>query len=72
MAEWQPDDGTEGWLFRVTDSNVPSPRYFVAGLPLVDEARHDTIEVVGHVSVHSMSEFEVSAGEVKQIDTPYP
>jgi len=53
----------------VTDSNVASPRYFLAGLPLVDEARQllqahpdigdDTIEVVGHVSVLSMSEFEV-------------
>ena len=69
MAEWQPDGGTEGWLFRVTDPNVASPRYFLAGLPLVDEARQllqahpdigdDTIEVAGHVSVLSMSEFEV-------------
>jgi hypothetical protein len=39
MAQRQPSGGTEGWLFRLIDSNVPSPRYFVAGLPLVDEAR---------------------------------
>jgi hypothetical protein len=82
MAQRQPSGGTEGWLFRLIDSNVPSPRYFVAGLPLVDEARQllqahpdvgdDTIEVVGRVSVPNMIAFEVGAGEIKQIDTPYP
>ena len=74
MTDWQPGGGTKGWLFRVIDPNVPSPRYFVAGLPSVDEARlllqahpdvgDDTIEAVGPVSVPSMTEFEVGAGDV--------
>jgi hypothetical protein len=72
----------EGWLFRVIDPNVPSPRYFVAGAPAVEEARQlvqahpdvggDKIESVGPVSVSNMLEFEVGAGEVKEIDAPYP
>jgi hypothetical protein len=62
--------------------NVPSPRYFVAGSPAVEGARQllqahpdvggDQIEAVGPVSVSNMLEFGVGAGEVKEIDTPYP
>ena len=72
----------EGWLFRIIDPLVASPRYFVAGLPVLEDARQllkahpdvgdDKIEAVGPVNAPSMTEFEVGAGEVKQIDAPYP
>jgi hypothetical protein len=72
----------EGWLFRIIDPLVASPRYFVAGSPAVEDARQllqahpdvgdDKIEAVGPVNASSMTEFEVGAGEVKQIDAPYP
>jgi CRP-like cAMP-binding protein len=29
----------EGWLFRIIDPLVASPRYFVAGLPVLEDAR---------------------------------
>jgi hypothetical protein len=72
----------EGWLFRVVDPNPPSPRYFVAGSPAVEDARQllrahpdvddgEKVEAVGPVSVSNMLEFEVGAGEAKEIDTPY-
>jgi hypothetical protein len=32
----------------------------------------DKIEAVGPVSIPNMRVFDVTAGEVKQIDTPYP
>jgi hypothetical protein len=82
MASQQTGSDAEGWLFRVVDPNVPSPRYFVAGSPAVEDARQllqahpdvggDEIEAVGPVSVSNMLEFEVGAGEVKVIDAPYP
>jgi hypothetical protein len=72
----------EGWLFRVTDPNVPLPRYFAAGSPAVEDARQlllthpdvgdDEIEAVGPVNIPDMVQFEVGAGEVKEIDAPYP
>lgn len=82
MAFRETDDQLEGWLFRVIDPNVPSRRYFVAGSPDLEEARqllqahpgvsYDEIEAVGRVSVANMLAFEVGAGEVRQIGTPYP
>jgi hypothetical protein len=81
MGYSQSDNETEGWLFRAMDPNVPSPRYFVVGLPAVEEARQllqeqpdiagDKIEAVGPVSVSNMLEFEVGAREIKEIDAPY-
>jgi hypothetical protein len=78
----QSGNDTRGWLFRVIDPNVPSPRYFVTGSPVVEEARQlliahpdvgdDKVEAVGPVSASNMLEFEVGAGEVKEIDAPYP
>jgi hypothetical protein len=55
----------------------------VAGSPAVEDARQllqghpdvdddDKVEAVGPVSVSNMLEFEVGAGEVKEIDAPYP
>jgi hypothetical protein len=82
MMYSQTGHGTDGWLFRVVDPNVRSPRYFVAGSPAVEDARQllqahpdvgdDEIEAVAPVSVSNMLEFEVGAGEVKEIDAPYP
>jgi hypothetical protein len=82
MVDSQSGHDTDGWLFRVVDPDVPSPRYFVAGAAAVEEARQllqahpavggDEIEAVGPVIVSDMLEFEVGAGEVKEIDAPYP
>jgi hypothetical protein len=83
MAYQQTGTDAEGWLFRVIDPNVPSPRYFVVGSPAVEDARQllqghpdvdddDKVEAVGPVSASDMLEFEVGGGEVKEIDAPYP
>jgi hypothetical protein len=82
MARGQSSKHTEGWLFRVLDPIVPSRRYFVVGLAVLEEARQllqahpdvgdNKIEAVSPVSIPNMRVFKVSAGEVKQIDTPYP
>jgi hypothetical protein len=81
MADRPPHDSTHGWLFRAVPRNAPwPPRYFVAGSAELEDARRlvqshpqvgdDTVEAVGHVSTANMIEFEVGAGEVKQIDAP--
>jgi hypothetical protein len=82
MARRQSSDHTEGWLFRVINPMLPSRRYFVVGVAALEDARQllqaypdvgdDKIEAVGPVSIPNMLVFDVNAGEVKQIDTPYP
>jgi hypothetical protein len=69
MGYSQSGHDTDGWLFRVVDPNVPSPRYFVAGAPAVEDARQlllthpdvgdDKIEAVGPVNIPDMVQFEV-------------
>jgi hypothetical protein len=82
MAPRRSSDDTGGWLFRVINPMLPSRRYFVVGVAVLEDARKllqaepdigdDKIEAVGPVSIPNMLVFEVNAGEVKQIDTPYP
>jgi hypothetical protein len=82
MAGEHPTESTEGWLFRATNRGAPAPRYFVVGSTAYEKARQlveahpdvggDQIEMVGPVTVPNMMRFEVGAGEVKQIDAPYP
>ena len=80
MAEFAFEETTEGWLFRVITRGASLPRYFIVGAgerekaQLLVEAepdvRGDRVEVVGRVSVLNMMQFEVRAGEVKQVDAP--
>jgi len=80
MAEFAFEQTTEGWLFRVIARGASLPRYFIVGAAERDEAqllveaepdvRGDRVEVVGRVSVLNMTQFEVRAGEVKQVDAP--
>jgi hypothetical protein len=82
MARRRSSDHTEGWLFRVINPMLPSRRYFVVGVAVLEDARQllqahpdvgdDKIEAVGPVGIPNMLVFEVRSGEVKQIDTPYP
>ena len=80
MANEQPGL-TEGWMFRVIDPNYRTPRYFVAGNPIEQQARTlvldhpdvqgDEVEMVGPVSTPDMTVFDLQPGDVKQIDAPY-
>jgi hypothetical protein len=81
MADTLPSDSARGWLFRAVPRDAPwPPRYFVAGSTLLEDALQlvqshpdvgdDTVEAVGRVSAANMIEFEVDAGEAKQIDAP--
>jgi hypothetical protein len=82
MASRRSSEDTGEWLFRVISPMLPSRRYFVVGVAELEDARQllqahpdagdDKIEAVGPVSIPNMLVFEVHAGEVKQIDTPYP
>ncbi len=82
MAEQGSENEIGGWLFRVITPGVSlPPRYFVAGVPGLEQAQQlvevhpdvqgDHVVAIEHVSMTNIAEFDLRPGEIKQIDAPY-